>query len=433
LQPSVKNRSNFLLATEKKIYVLVLLFLMASDVGALDRRAYQHGVRLLKDQHQKLWVIWSSSPGNPPQGEQKLKLSDGSNCTYFNHDIYFADVVDTQLRIVPQALVQLPEAQEPVDAAINRNGIVAITFEDGSESRLDECDGIIAQRYQLFPKFPDKALPVRTFSVPGAHSGHISTVGEYFVAVYAEGWIDGEEDNSVDTANDIYLETLSATGESGGYLAVTRDNGWPRDWWPLIAGAEDKALVVWQRYVKDSRYASLMFALYDPATNTFARSATVLKQAVQYYHYDVQYLSSLQRYLVVGNYLGETHGITSAPVTSPKMFAVLMDLNAKMVDYWEADFLCQTCGLYPNFTLVREARPAISESTGAVRVLYPVKPDGIVTLSVGSKSIQFENFSRQDHAWFPMGTDGTFVNENEAVFVNLTQTGLKLIRLPALH
>lgn len=411
---------------------------LIGDANGVDSRAYQHGISVVKDHDNNHWAIWSSSPGNPPEGETKLVLADGTKCSYFTHDIYYSLISPENLRLEAQPLVALPEAQEPVDVAVMRNGSVAITFEDGSESDIANCDGVIQQRYKVYQQFPQNAVVSGTVNfgtvkTSGAHSGHIAAVADNFVIFFSEGWVDGGGVNGAGTANDIYVETISAEGEYRWHTAISKDAGWPRDWWPLVAGSSQNALLLWQRAVEKSNYASLMLSVYDPAGNKIVKPITVLKENLQYYHYDVQYLNLINRFLVVGNYLGDTTAGNSIVVRSPKLFAFLLDVSGEVVDYWEAKSECSNCGSYVNFNLVRESKPATvaiegEDSGGSVNVAYPIKPNGVISLMVYKDKIEFKNNIKQQHFWFPMGADGFFSNSGEAIFLNLTPTGVKLIK-----
>lgn len=411
------------------MFFLALLLLATVQVLAMDRRAYQHGVRLVKDDAANIWAIWSSSPGNPPQGRKRLILEDGTKCSFFTHDIFYSQLNTANSSIQSHLLLGMNEAQEPVDAAITQDGAIAITFEDGSETDTTSCDGVIKQRYKIYSRFPDHFSELKTVKVNGGHSGHIAAVGNYFVIVYAEGWIEGDGAFEAGTANDIYVETISSEGAYRWHYPVATDKGWPRDWWPLVAGSPRYALLAWQRLVKDSNYAALMVALYDPQTNKLIKPATILKENLQYYHYDVQYLKKLNRFLVVGNYLGNTIMSESRVVVSPKLFAYLLDEAGNVVSYWESDDKCTKCGSYLNLNLVREVRPAILDDEIAT-VLYPIKPNAIASLEVGRSNISLKGIQNQKHLWFPLGTDGIFLDDNKALFMNLTPAGARLIEVP---
>lgn len=414
----------------------MLCFLAAgyiADSYAVDRRSYQHGIRFISDGNKNYWLLWSSSPGNPPQGEKRVILHDGTRCSYFTHDIYASPINFDHLKIEPQLLLALPEAQEPVDAAVAADGSIALTYEDGSESDVKKCDGVIKQRVKIFSQFPEVAFDTQTVRVSGAHSGHITAVGNDFIVVYAEGWIEGGGVSEAGTANDIYVDVFNSKGESEKHKAIAVDKGSPRDWWPLVAGSSRFALMVWQRFVDNSNHARLMMAIYDPVTNSLIKPLTELRDGLQYYHYDVQYLASINRFLIVGNSLAKVSVNNSLKLVTPRLFAYLLDESGDIVDQWDNEGLCNVCGSYPSVNLVREARPAVIskqlKGEQIANVYYPVKPAGVVSLQVSSQKVLMHNIFKQDQFWFPLGTDGVMIDSDNILFANLTPAGVKLIKV----
>lgn len=413
-----------------------ILFILCCGLSAAllaaDRREYQHGVEFVPLPDGRYWLLWSSSPGNPPEGDQKVVKEDGDKCKYFTHDVFYSLIEPNNPMIAENQLISMPEAQEPVSAAIGKNGIIATTFEDGSDSDIANCDGIIQQRYQLFDPNLKTVSKVKKVAVNGAHSGHIATVGNRFVIFYAEGWVSGGGVDEAGSANDIFVDVIDARGKLIHHRAIAVDKGSPRDWWPVIAGSDKYAILVWQRFVPDSNYANLMFAVYDPKKNKLAKEISLLKSNLVYYHYDVQYLPSIDRFLVVGNYLGDTlleKVGAELSVISPKAFAYLLDGEGHIVDQWEGDYSCEVCMSYHTHSLVRESQPAILETKDAVKVLYPTKPKGLLAFNISTSKIELQNYIENDHYWFPLGTDGIFLDENTAYFANLTQQGLKTVTI----
>lgn len=410
---------------------LVLAQVIGAQAYAVDARSYQHGIKIIQDINKNHWLIWSSSPGNPPQGETRVKMQDGTKCSYFTHNIYYSPLNVNKPVIEPRLLLGLPEAQEPVDAAIAANGVIAITYEDGSESNVNNCDGVIEQRFQVYTRFPKSPLAIKTVKVPGAHSGHVAAVGNNFVVVYAEGWMDGGGVDQAGSANDIYLDVFNFRGKVKKHKPIAVDKGYQRDWWPLVAGSSRVAMLVWQRYVDKNNYANLMITVYDPKTNRLIKPVTKIKENLQYYHYDIQYLSSIDRFLVIGNYLGKVNVSGSRAAITPRLFAYLFDESGNIVDRFENTRLCNICGSYLDFNLVREAKPAINNKSDGqeqkVTVYYPIKPDGVISLQVTDRNITFNNVAKVKHFWFPMGADGLVVGDGKILFANLTLSGVKLI------
>ncbi|WP_455208496.1 hypothetical protein [Kaarinaea lacus] len=417
--------------------LLVLLFCGWFSVAlqAADRREYQHGVEFVPLPDGRYWLLWSSSPGDPPDGDEIVITKDGDKCKYFTHDIYYT-LVDPENPVVEKKpLIVLPEAQEPVSAAINKEQFILVTFEDGSDSDIENCDGIIQQRYKMFDSSLHSVSGLNKVTINGGHSGHVTSVGNYFVIAYAEGWIEGGGSDDAGSANDIYVDVINAHGQPVYHRGIAVDKGSPRDWWPLIAGSGQYATLVWQRYVDESGYANLMYAIYDPQSNKLVKEISLLKANLVYYHYDVQYLSGIKRFLIVGNYVGDTllHKIGKVfSVVSPKAFAYLLDEQGNIVDQWDASVDCENCETYFNHPIVRESQPAIHEGGDIVKVLYPTKPKGLIAFNITASKIEMHDYIDGDHYWFPLGVDGIFLNENTAYFVNLTQQGLKtsIYKLP---
>jgi hypothetical protein len=80
---------------------------------------------------------------------------------------------------------------------------------------------------------------------------------------------------------------------------------------------------------------------------------------------------------------------------------------------------------------VRESQPAVfegdSEGESTVKVLYPTKPKGVMAFNITASKIEMLNHIDVDHYWFPLGTDGIFLDEHTAYFANLTQQGLQTV------
>lgn len=393
-----------------------------------DRRKYQHGIDFIPLLDGNYFLLWSSSPGSPPQGDKKVVLASGRKCNYFTHDVYYSYINRSQPKIEQQLLISLPEAQEPVSAAISATGQIALSMEDGSDSDItSNCNGIIQQRYQIFNSRLQAMTDLRRVSVKGAHSGHITAVGKQFVIFYSEGWIPGGGVNNLGTGSDVMLDVVDTQGKIIFHRDIAIDNGFPRDWWPLVAGSDSHAILLWQRYVKNNNLAKLMYSVYKPSTDTLVKNTTLLKNNIYYYHYDVQYLANINRFLIVGNYLGEMllpENKTQIVAKTQKGFAFLMDNHGNIVDQWSASHKCNLCGSYHTHPFVREAQPAIAQQENEVRVLYPVKPKGALLFAVTPSKITLKRHVPGDYYWQSLGTDGIFLDNNKAYFATLSPTGI---------
>jgi len=411
----------------------LLCAVLISGANATDLRAYQHGIDFVAWSDDGYRLFWSSAPGDPPVGEQHKLLRTGEDCEYFIHDIYSAVVNKHSLQIKPKRVIALPEAQEPVSATRNNSGITLLTFEDGSESDISHwCDGHVEQRYQLFDTNMNPLSELKTVSIAGGHSGHAASSGDLFAIAYAEGWIDGHGVDEAGTGDDIHLDIIDSHGVVQRHRGISVDHGNTRDDWPLVAGSPDTVLLIWQRYVADSRYANLMYAVYRTKDDKVIIGPHLLQTELLYYDYDVQYLPDIQRFVVVGNRMANS----SVPfagrkieVRSPQLFVYLLDRLGNIESHLDDNMTCGQCEGYHHYTMVREVQPAILAQDDKDKIIYPVKPSGLITLRVTAASIQLGSFYKQVQTWFPLGTDGVFLDPLTAYFVNLTPTGLKPIRV----
>jgi hypothetical protein len=252
-------------------------------------------------------------------------------------------------------------------------------------------------------------------------------VGKQFVIVYSEGWVNSGGDSNFGTGKAIFLDVLNAQGKLLRHRAVGQDNR-SRHWWPLIAGSARHVLLLWQRYVENSHRAVLMYAMYDPAADRFLKPPTALQSEVYYYHYDVQYLSSINRFIVAGNHLGDMMRASdrgAMPLKTQKGFLYLLDEQGEIINHWSASHICESCSGMHTHPFVREAQPAVFTDTSNVQVLYPVKPKGAVLFSLTAHSISLQKYVPDDYYWHSLGTDGIFLDRHTAYFASLSPLGLQ--------
>jgi len=409
-------------------------FITVSHVGAADLRAYQHGIDFVAGEADHYRLFWSSAPGHPPLGEQHKRLTSGINCEYFIHDIYTAKIDPQRIQIHPETVIALPEAQEPVSAARNGQGNILLTFEDGSQSDISQsCENHIQQRYQLFDAAMRPLTPLQTVRIAGGHSGHAAAAGSRFVIAYAEGWIDDGGVDGGGTGDDIHLDVIDQHGRVYRHRDIAVDHGVIRDGWPLVAGSAETVIVVWQRVLEGSAYANLMYAVYTPENDSLRVIASPLQTNLVYYRYDVQYLAAVQRFIVVGNYLADgtvPFAGRQIRVRSPSLFAMLLDLQGNVVDQTSGNLPCGQCGQYPNYTLVADAPPAIRHQGVYTQILYPIMPRGWFELQATAVALRPGRYRPGSQNWFPMGTDGVFLDAQQAWFINLSPTGLTPVPVP---
>lgn len=361
-----------------------------------DLRAYQHGVDFLKKKDGTYYLVWASS-GNPPTGP--LKNND------WTHDIYYATINPHHPEIVlPIKIISQDEAQEPASSAIAEDGAIMITMEDGWQGKHN-----VAQRYGLYDRNFKAIKPYPRLVHDGGHSGHVAAVGNQFVVFYSQGWVRGGGVDELGSGDDVLLKTYSSKGEYQARLDVAVGEE-TRDWWPMIAGSNKVALLVWQRFLEDKAYAELMFGLYDPNTNTITHGNKPLAARLTYYNYDVQYVDSIERFIVTGtNHDGGG-------------FAYLLSEKGEV-----------TAEHHALAAFVREAQPAICNQDGRAIVVYPAAPNKLQILELGQAKISSKRELEKIVRWGYIGTDGIFIDENTLYFISLSQKGLveKTVLLPA--
>ncbi len=369
--------------------ISAVAMLFVCPVTAQDVRSFQHGIDLipLPNGHYKL--IWSSS-GNPPTGADR----NGN----WPHDVYFSDIDPTEPRITPKVLISRYEAQEPASSAITDDGHIMITMEDGWNAQ-----NVLAQRYGVYDTTlkPVKGYPQLVFD--GGHSGHVAAVGNRFVVFYSEGWVDGGGVDDLGSGDDVYVSVFRSNGQAVGSGKVAVGNA-TRDWWPLVAGSNQHAMLLWQRFVDDETHSELFFAISDPNSGQLVKTETLLASETTYYTYDVQFLESVDRFLVVGAY--EQGG----------GFAFLLDDQGTIIDKHVA---------LPE--VVREGQPAVWPDDGSqaniARIVYPKSDGGVMVLEIVPNAIEL-GAEIAGRSWYTSGTDGIFTAEDHVYFVNLSPKGL---------
>ncbi len=369
----------------KMTIVVFLSFLVFVNICAEDLRVYQHGIDFVPRLDGHYWLIWASS-GNPPTGE----TNDGS----WIHDIYYSEIDPENPVIEPHTIISNDEAQEPASSAVADNGNIMITNEDGWQA-----SNWIAQRYGVYDNNLSDVKPYPNMVLDGGHSGHVTAVANRFIVFYSEGWVDGGGVDNLGSGDDVMLKVYDSNGkyerEKDVSVGITH-----RDWWPLAAGSPGKVLLLWQRFVKNQEYADLMYSVYNPGSGTTVKGNTKIEDHVKYYTYDVQYIGSIGRFLILGTYY------------SGGGFAVLVDENG-IISARNTELP----------SLVREAQPAIKDSMDIAYALYPSSPNGLVVLTLTDSSIFINNTVTYSYAWSYIGTDGIFTGSNSVYFVSLSKNG----------
>lgn len=347
-----------------------------------DLREFQHGLDFVQLSNGNYALIWSSS-GNPPTG---------SNGEYWTHDIYYSLINPNNPVIKPKLLVQKPEAQEPVSAAISPSGTILITNEDGWDAP-EEVD----QRYALFDENFQAIKPYPQHIMEGSHSGHTAFAGGHFVVFYSEGWVDGGGVDNLGSGESVLAAIISPQGTLiKGDILVSRGRG-NRDWWPMVAGSEEQAFLLWQRFVAGTEEADLYFSILDPRTGKLTKNQIKIETGVQYYTYNVSYIKDIDKFLILGSY------------KNGGGFGYLVNQSGEVV--------AKNTNLP---AIVRESK-AVVEGTKVVQV---TSPSGVMVLDTSANKIALQKTIKDNYVWQYSGVSGIFLKPNLVYLVALSSRGL---------
>ncbi len=359
--------------------------LASASVG--DVRAFQHGIDFVQLPEGKQVLIWASS-GVVPRGE------DASG--EWVHDVYYSWIDPARPKISPTLLISAPAAQEPASAAATPDGNIMITMEDAWNAGNN-----LAQSFAVFDRKMRPVLPYQNMVFDGGHSGHVAATNTRFVVFYSEEWVPGGGVDDLGSGDDVWLASYDVAGRILARVPVAVGEQ-SRDWWPLIAGGEDRVLLLWQRFVPGKQYARLMYRVFDPVRNVWLSAQRQLPEGVLYYTYDVQYLPGVMAFMIVAT---SKSGSGVAWLVGPG-----------------GEIMARRDGL-PGF--VREAQPAIRNMGGGlVRVVYPAIPDGLSVFEVSNSSIRHAGNISIGYNWRGAGSDGIFTSDTGLFFVNLSPAGL---------
>jgi hypothetical protein len=382
------------------------LFCLAAGTparAAEDDRAYQHGIDFVRRPDGKWWLIWSSS-GNPPTGP------DGSG--NWTDDIYAALVDPASPSVNPNAAVAFiknPEAQEPAASAISADGHIMVTMEDGWNTSNE-----VAQRYGVYDAELKASKAYPQMIQDGGHSGHITAVDNRFVVVYADDWItDGTGVCGLGEGLDVKTAIFDSSGKMQGSV-IDVAAGSPRDWWPYVAGSKTRAVYLWQRFVPGKTVADLYAAVLDPATGSVVKPAFQLDGNIEYYHYSIEYIAAVDRFLVRGTYHEDPpSGSACDVVTTTRGFGHLLDGEGNVTGSNKA-----------LDAVVRESQSIVRNDAASAVVVQPKLPNGASVLRVTATEITPLPDVADDYHWDYGGTDGIFVSERRVFVASLSTKGM---------
>ncbi len=366
------------------VFIAVVAQLLTVAATAADPRAYQHGIDFVPRSDGNYWLVWSSS-GNPPTGP----LPSGN----WPHDVYYSLIDPAAPTITPVTLIAYSEAQEPASSAISDDGRIMVTMEDG-------WTGCCDQRYGIYDSDFNPVAPYPRMVLDGGHSGHVVAVGNLFVVFFSEGWVDGGGVDDLGTGDDVLAKVYTTSGVVTRRVDVAVGSS-TRDWWPIVAASSDRAGLLWQRFVNGQIYARLMYSVLDPTTGVLNPHALQLEAQVKYYTYSIEYISTIDRFLVLGAF--ESGG----------GFGRLVDSAGNVT--------AQTDALPP---IVRESQSVVRESAGGAVVVQAISPSGAMVLSLTSSSITLAQTITDPYEWQYPGTDGIFTDPETVYMVSLSTSGL---------
>jgi hypothetical protein len=354
-----------------------------------DSRAWQHGVDLIAV-GAKLLLVWGSA-GNPPRPNL------GGD---WPHDIFYAwlDPADARNAVLPspRVLVAAQEAQEPPSIAINASGTLLLTTEDGNGG-INQRAGMWDSSLREIRQYP---FTIRR----GGHSGHVAAMGNQFLVVYGEGWVNGGGWQDLGTGKDVYARVVGHDGRLQAETrlaspANSRTTGRFRDSWPLVAASDRNWLAVWQRYPE----LTLQAALVD-ASGKVSKRIRIIDGLPLRYSYDVAFSPQLDAFVVAGN-------------SSDGGFVSLISPGG--------DLLKTRRGL-PR--MASESRIILrAEGDGSIGA-YPSLPSGIAVLRLSAAAIDLVKVIAHPHHWDYAGTSGIFLAPEQVLFATLSRAGLHLIR-----
>lgn len=339
-----------------------------------DNRSYMHGIDLLKVDGNPLAIF--ASNGYPP-------TSPGGN---WNHDVYSASLnPESPGDFDIETLYGGDEAQEPSSSAINSEGTIFVTSEDGAKG-IHQYGALFNSDLTTKVEYGD------IFVREGGHSGHTTAHGNKFATTYSEGWVDGGGVDDLGSGRDVWVRFVDDNGDMGNEILVAEG----RNWWPVIASSGDETLTVWQKF-EDNGLPSLHAAI---VTEDGVQSTQEIIGATEHYNYDVQFVPELNQYLILGT--GEDGNGYASLVNK------------------DGDVTLTETGL-ENAT-IREAQFTVEGNTA----VYPTD-GGLAVLNVTENSISTTEKVDGSIDWDGIGSDGIFVDGDTVLFAGNTTDGLQVM------
>lgn len=351
-----------------------------STAHAVDPRSMMHGIAAVPADNG--YNVFFSSSGLPPTGAN----ANGD----WTHDVYraFWRRGDNTISS-PELFIGKPEAQEPVSAARTSDGHIMVTVEDGWNTSLE-----VNQRYGVYGSRLEPIAPYPRNVAAGGHSGHVVAVGNRFIVGFSEGWINGGGLNNAGSGYGIYARTYDSNGNLLKALSVAPRQ---RAWWPALAASSHRALILWQRFVPNRSYASLRYAVLDPATGDLFPQRT-LHPLLKYYSYQTAFVPAINRFLIIGTN------------DRDKGFAYLVNPSGAVT----AHLACMPA-------TVREASITVVGN----KAYFPVQSNRLLHLELAPAAIQLHAIQSSPLAWTALGSVGLIRDASHLHWVSLTTKGIK--------
>lgn len=370
----------------KKLILLMTSAVLACsfDTPALaetvDLRQYAHGISYVENPvSHKSCLIWSDA-------YKKGVDRDGS----WTHDVYRMTLNPNKPKLhSAKRIIKADEAQEPASASCTDDGMMIVTFEDGN----DAGDYELAQRYAIYDKRMKAVKKYPATIAMGGHSGHAASTAKNHLVFWSEGWIDGGGVDDLGSGDDLYLTAMDSKGDNAKTIDVAVSDK-TRDWWPMIAASESRALLVWQRYLDDKDYAQLCTAMYDPASGDLKTMS--VNEKAHYYNYNAVYLKNLHLFAV--------------NVTTVDKDGVLLLINENGQTVRRID----KCKAF-----VREASPAIKYTDDGVKLYYPVCNSDVECISIKNNLTAKSRILSGNYDWPECGVAGFTDNKGNPWFAAL--------------
>lgn len=346
-----------------------------------DHRAWQHGINIVRVGGKEM-IVWSSW-GNPPAPQPN---PEGN----WEHDVYYSWLDPKHPSLDPHTLVTAPEAQEPASCAVNSEGRLLMSCEDGNPD-INQHAGLWDSDLNVIQSYP-------MLVHDGGHSGHVAALGDKFLVVFSDGWVDGGGVDNLGTGDDVYARIIDNDGNMEEEIPTSVDPAPDkRDWWPVVAASDRNWLEVWQRYPSGTLHGALI------GPDGKIQSRVQITDDIDFYHYNITYLPKLKLYAVIGS-------------RHDGGFVSLIDPDGNVV-------LTRT-GL-PHF--VRESRLIAHDSGRSEIGVYPVESGGVAVVRITPKSVDLVKTISDPYPWDYMGTDGLFVDKHQVLFATLSKAGLQFL------